>query len=226
MARTYADKSAARLAKKRRHRSRSSLDVQTRSAIAKKAADTKAAIATALAAERVRQEAFVLELAKKHHIAVSAMRQRLLGASSFKTQRRVNKFNAWIHCRSLDINESEFTLQAVCICLADSCFLDVPEGSRAKLKELQDQALAHEDYHTIPPLQITAMVRELEAYRLLKQTGASLQRNGRTQDIRFTTSRIDQEVRGSHYNTRYVLTWHGSSRIYESAHRRRRCASQ
>ncbi|KLO06445.1 hypothetical protein SCHPADRAFT_946081 [Schizopora paradoxa] len=177
MARTYSDKLAARLAKKRRHRTRSTLDIQTRLSIAKKAAATKASIAEALTAERARQECFVLEMAKKHNVAVSAMRQRVLSASSFKQTRKANKFNAWIHCRSLDINDN------------------VPEGSRAKLQELQAQALAHEDYRSVPAAQLAAMVWELEAYRLVKKTGPSSQKNGRTQDIRFTTSRVDLELK-------------------------------
>ncbi|KLO04379.1 hypothetical protein SCHPADRAFT_947743 [Schizopora paradoxa] len=149
-ARTASSKAAARLSKKRRHRPRSTLDVQTRQSIAKRAAETRTSIANAIALERARQEKFVFELAKQHNVSINSMRQRVL---------------------------------------------DVPEGSRVRLRELQQQALAHEEYHKVPPLQLAAMCRELEEFRLMKQSKSSVQRNGRTQDIRYTTSRIDQELK-------------------------------
>lgn len=88
-------------------------------------------------------------------------------------------------------------VSAVCVhsVQANTCIADAPEGQRVRLRELQQQALHHDDYHNVPPLQLAAMVRELESYRLMKQTSASTQRNGRTQDIRFTTGRVAQEVR-------------------------------
>lgn len=42
-----------------------------------------------------------------------------------------------------------------------------------KLKELQRQAWAHNEYHTVPPLQIASMVQELEEYRHAKSANPS-----------------------------------------------------
>lgn len=112
--RSYADKAAQRLAKARRHRTRALLSPAHRTAISKKAFDTKRTISEGVALERKRQEAFVAEFAKKHHVPVDALRQRVQSASRFKTKRKVNKFNAWVHCRSLDVNEGECSLRTFC----------------------------------------------------------------------------------------------------------------
>lgn len=104
-AKSYADK----VVKKRCHRprpSRSTLSKDARSLSAKQAAATKFAITSAIALERKHQGTKVVELAKQFKLSASSMRERIMGASMFRKQRKVNKFNAWVHCRSLDVNES------------------------------------------------------------------------------------------------------------------------
>ncbi|KAH8109881.1 hypothetical protein DFH11DRAFT_1730786 [Phellopilus nigrolimitatus] len=160
---------------KKRTKKNNLSQVQRRAA-AERAAVTNKAIYADISAEWARQDEVIRELAFKHNMHFRKMKRKLLRLSTFGKARKVNGWNAWLHCMALKINE------------------DLPPGEKAKLADLQAIACSADTYSDISPEDLQAMKTCHAQWRLLKAKGSRMQNKAIAHDVRCTVNAMEQEL--------------------------------
>ncbi|KAH8107283.1 hypothetical protein DFH11DRAFT_1549790 [Phellopilus nigrolimitatus] len=176
---TYADRVSRRLVKDRRRRRANNLTAAQRYEIAKRSAEKASKIQKVCEMYWALGEDYVEKLAELG-MKKPAARRRLQRLSKYGFQREPNKYNAFLHIKSLEINP------------------DLPEGQKKRLSELQEVARSV-DWDTFSrdkrnEQEIEDMKAAVLLYRQTKNKGSRSQPKAQARDARMTMDRVDSEI--------------------------------
>jgi len=139
------------------------------------------------------------DLAIKHNKKVTWVRKQLFQSGRVCLKRRsISKYNAWIHCKSLKVNEGLMYLFLYHVpCTHMTINTDLPPGQKLRLAELRALANNTQEWKDIPEKEMEEMVACTAEFRAVKLKGSRSTTEGHLTDVHATFKRIEKEVHNS-----------------------------
>ncbi len=112
MAISHTSKIRQKRATTRRVRTRTNTTTEQRKLSSARASARRLLWTKDVAKERARQDEEVQIIAKTHGMSLVVAKARIQQLSCQKGRRAVSAYNAWIHCKSIEVNEGTYFLHA------------------------------------------------------------------------------------------------------------------